>query len=163
MASTKGTDTQVFKTGATRNDSSERIDPEGFFSPEVLLTFCDYMHKNRYRPNGEVRASDNWQLGISQRAYAKSLWRHHLDFMKTHRKQGNQNEGAENPYRNEQLITDCCAGMFNYMGYMFEELKKPKRIEPSEVNFDKAGHEFRKRIVFGKLSSQDDPRYGWGV
>lgn len=118
--------TRTFETGATRNDDSERIDPEGFFSPVVLEEFCNYMHKNRYRENGEMRDSDNWQLGITQRAYAKSLWRHMLDFMKTHRAVGNNKEQSS-PYRNEQLVSDCCALMFNAMGYLFEELKKPTK------------------------------------
>lgn len=119
MASTK-----VFSTGATRNDDTDRIDPEGFFSPDVLEEFCNYMHKNRFRENGEVRDSDNWQLGITQKAYAKSLWRHMLDLLKIHRKIGNHKDDS-NPYRNDKLVSDCCAIMFNSMGYLFEELKKP--------------------------------------
>lgn len=130
MASTP--DTRTFNTGATRNNDENRIDPEGFFSPEVLEEFCAYMHKCRFRPSGEIRNSDNWQLGIPQSAYAKSLWRHHLAFMKQHRKQGNHKE-APSPYRNNVLIEQCCAGMFNYMGYMFEELKKPLREDVMEI------------------------------
>lgn len=122
------TDTEKFNTGATRNDSTNQIDPEGFLSPEVLQAYFDYMHKNRFRPNGEIRDSDNWQLGIPQYRYTKSLWRHFFSFWKLHRKIGN-NKIESNPYRNEQLIEDSMGVMFNIMGYVHEELKKPLKEE----------------------------------
>ena len=112
-----------FATGATRNVDTERIDPEGFLSPAVLAEYFKYMHKNRFQKDGNLRDSDNWQLGIPQRAYVKSLWRHFFDFWTRHRAAGNH-KSDQVGYRNEQLIEDCCALMFNSMGYMFEELKK---------------------------------------
>jgi hypothetical protein len=124
--------TRVFSTGATRNDDTERIDPEGFLSPKVMAQFFEYMHKNRFRPSGEMRASDNWQLGITQQAYAKSISRHYWEFFDKHREQGNHKD-EPSPYRNEKLLELCCAEMFNFMGYMFEELKKPLRDEPPTV------------------------------
>lgn len=118
--------TETFSTGANRNDATNQIDPEGFFSPEVLQVYCDYMHKNRFRPNGEFRDSDNWQLGIPQFRYMKSLWRHFFSVWTLHRKVKN-NLPEPSPYRNEKLLEDCCGVLFNTFGYMFEELKKPTR------------------------------------
>lgn len=162
--------TRTFSTGATRNDDSTRIDPEGFFSPVVLEEFCNYMHKNRFRENGEIRASDNWQLGISQQAYAKSLWRHLLAFMKTHRQVGNHKDEA-NPYRNEQLISDCCALMFNAMGYLSEELKKPVQAQ-SGFWHPQVSTPQQREVAWGRLRSQllqdmepeeTEPGYGSGI
>ncbi len=112
--------TRTFATGATRNDDAERIDPEGFLSPKVMLRYFEYMHKNRFRENGEVRDSDNWQQGIPQEAYAKSASRHYWEFFDRHRELGAHTE------QDEKLIEICCAQMFNAMGFLFEELKKPK-------------------------------------
>lgn len=121
-----------FNTGATRNADTERIDPEGFLKPAVLESYFAYMHKNRFQKDGNIRESDNWQLGIPQRAYMKSLWRHFFDVWKRHR--GNGNQAKEQPalqYRDEQIIEDCNAIIFNAMGYLSEELIKLPRPEPT--------------------------------
>jgi hypothetical protein len=77
-----------FATGATRNADTERPDPEGFLSFRALDAYIQYMHKNRFQRDGTMRASDNWQLGIPQNAYAKSLFRHFLSWWATHRSLG---------------------------------------------------------------------------
>jgi len=50
---------RTFKTGATRNDDTGKLDFEGFLSPIALEKFAEYMHKNRIQADGNVRDSDN--------------------------------------------------------------------------------------------------------
>lgn len=115
-----------FASGATRNLDTEREDPEGFLAPQVLEAYIAFMHKNRVQKDGTLRESDNWQLGIPQRAYMKSLWRHFFDLWKRHRSNHNH-DLLWKSYKDPKVIEDCCAGMFNFMGYMLEELKKPEQ------------------------------------
>jgi hypothetical protein len=100
-----------FSTGATRNVDTEREDPEGFLAPEPLEAYFKFMHRNRFQKDGQIRASDNWQLGIPQQAYGKSLWRHFFSWWSVHRRVGNF-KPEPSPYRNERLVEDCCAMMF---------------------------------------------------
>jgi hypothetical protein len=50
---------RTFKTGATRNDDSNKLDFEGFLSPTALEHFAEYMNKNRVQADGNIRDSDN--------------------------------------------------------------------------------------------------------
>ncbi len=106
-----------FATGATRNTDDGKIDPEGFMSPIVILRYCAYMNRNRVQADGQVRASDNWAKGISQDAYAKSLWRHTLDVWLLHR-----GYKAVDPNTDEEEA--LCAVIFNAMGKLHEILLK---------------------------------------
>jgi hypothetical protein len=137
-----------FSTGATRNVDTERIDPEGFLAPSVLESYFGYMHKNRFQKDGKLRDSDNWQLGIPQKAYVKSLWRHFFDLWTQHRFVKNHLT-PPSPYRNEKLIEDCNAIMFNTMGYLFEELKKPTKEEVYQKAYG-----MNRPLVTGRLRSQ---------
>ena len=128
-------DLRKFETGATRNIDTEREDPEGFLAPEVIEVYIAFMHKNRFQKDGTLREADNWQKGIPQRAYMKSLWRHFFDLWKKHRENKNHiTEEAANLERvyiggrlqDPKIIEDCCAIMFNIMGYLQQELKKPE-------------------------------------
>ena len=114
---------RTFKTGATRNSSEEKLDYEGFLSPEVLHRFAQYMHFNRKQKDGTIRSSDNWQKGIDINEYMKSLKRHEMDLWRMHRNDELiiMNEDTGKPFTKEELL---CAIMFNVMGYLFEELKK---------------------------------------
>ena len=103
-----------FETGATRDSDEGKLDFEGFLSPSVLKRYAEYMHKNRVQSDGNLRPSDNWQKGIPQDAYMKSMWRHFFSVWEAHRLDSND----------EQLETDLCALMFNVMGYLHEELKR---------------------------------------
>ncbi len=106
-----------FKTGATRDDDKNKIDPEGFMSPIVIERFCEYMNKHRIQADGNVRSSDNWQKGIPDEAYMKSLSRHFLDVWKEHR-----------GYKSKEGKEDAlCAIIFNAMGYLLNELHKTKK------------------------------------
>lgn len=102
-----------FETGATRDTDQGKLDYEGFLSPLVIERYARYMHKNRYKSNGNVRDGDNWQHGIPKDVYMKSLWRHFMDVWKNHRNIESQSDMEE----------ALCGVLFNAMGYMFEILK----------------------------------------
>lgn len=114
---------RVFATGATRDTDTGKLDYEGFLSPLVLRRYAEYMHRCRTRnvPPGEaIRASDNWQKGITLDAYAKSEIRHTQEFWLLH-------DGFEARDEKGNLLTledVLCAKLFNTMGYLFETLKE---------------------------------------
>lgn len=118
MASTEEV-MEVFNTGANRNVSADKLDYEGFLSPAVLKEYAEFMHKNRHLPNGEIRDSDNWQLGIPLNNYMKSLLRHVMDVWLWHR-------GRKG---NEPLKVALCAVIFNASGYLHELIKKEDEIK----------------------------------
>jgi len=104
-----------FESGATRDSDEDKLDFEGFLSPDVLWRFAQYMHAHRTQADGKLRASDNWQKGIPQDAYMKSAWRHFMEWWVLHRR----------PYIHTEERRDAlCALLFNVMGYLHEELKK---------------------------------------
>jgi len=112
---------------ATRNDDTNKLDIEGFISPAVLYRYGEYMHSHRVQKDGTIRESDNWQDGIPQDVYVKSLIRHTLDFWRLHRGEEVINPDNGELSDKEELL---CAIMFNAMGYLFEELKNDKtRVE----------------------------------
>ncbi len=105
--------TRLFNTGATRDADANKFDYEGFISPRVLRLYAQYMHKCRLRnqpPGQALRASDNWQKGIPQDAYVKSLIRHVLEFWEQN------DEGHVD-------LDVACAILFNTMGYIFERTR----------------------------------------
>jgi hypothetical protein len=104
---------RTFESGATRDLDVDKYDYDGFLSPIALEAFAAYMHKHRLLPDGTLRASDNWKQGIPLEAYAKSEWRHHMDFWKLH-------HGL--PAR-EDMVDTLCALWFNVQGYLHEYLK----------------------------------------
>lgn len=117
-----------FETGATRDTSVGKFDYEGFLSPLVIEEFGRYMHDNRLLPDGTLRESDNWQLGIPLVAYAKSLWRHHVAFWKSHR-----------GYPSEETIEQSlCAIIFNAQGYLHERLKSHSSRPAATFPFQEA-------------------------
>lgn len=101
-----------FDTGATRDTEDDKLDPEGFLSPVVILGYCEYMHRNRTMADGSLRESDNWQKGIPLDSYAKSMWRHMLDFWLVHR---NYDHCAR-----DDVHTALYGIIFNAMGYLHE-------------------------------------------
>ena len=104
-----------FATGATRDTAQDKPDYEGFLSPAVLIRFGEYMDANRKQSDGSLRASDNWQKGIPQEQYVKSLLRHVVDVWAIHR-------GV--PTRTEDIEESLCAIIFNASGLLFEKLKE---------------------------------------
>ena len=110
-----------FKTGATRDNDTNKIDYEGFLSPLVLERFGEYMLKHQFQADGKKRDSDNWQKGIPKDAYIKSGFRHFMAWWKEHR-------GIKT---DDGIEDDICALIFNAMGYLHEHLK----INRKQYNF----------------------------
>lgn len=116
---------QHFETGANRSASDDKLDIEGFVSPLVVHRYSQFMHRNRKLPDGTLRQSDNWQLGIPLDNYAKSLARHVNDVRLHH---DNFGELAT-----DTLENSLCAVIFNASGYLFE-LEKKKLNEKALSN-----------------------------
>lgn len=117
------TTVRKFDSGATRDLDINKHDYEAFLSPLVIERYAEYMHKNRHLTDGSLRDGDNWQKGIPFAAYAKSEWRHHVDFWKEHRGIATR-DGMEDA---------CCAILFNVMGYLHEYLKAKLDVPKSET------------------------------
>jgi len=105
---------RMFKSGSTRDDDKNKIDPEGFMNPIVIQRYSEYLHKHRIQSDGKLRDSDNWQHGMGLSVYMKSGWRHFLDWWLEHRGFASR-EGLEDA---------ICGLIFNANGYLFEVLKK---------------------------------------
>jgi hypothetical protein len=114
-----------FGTGATRDLDANKLDFEGFLSPLVLERYAEHMHKARKMPDGSMRESDNWQLGIPVVAYMKSLFRHFFSVWKLHR-----GLPVTEVVRGETIVkdleTELCAVLFNASGMLHEVLKAKK-------------------------------------
>jgi hypothetical protein len=102
-----------FQSGATRNTEEGKYDYDGFLSPLAIERFGAYMHKHRHLPDGSMRASDNWQLGIPKEEYMKSMWRHFFEVWSIHR-----------GLHKGDITESLSALMFNVQGYLHEQLKK---------------------------------------
>lgn len=110
---------RTFASGANRNSDIGKWDYEGFLSPMVLARFAEYMHKNRFLANGELRDSDNWQKGIPNKELVKSGLRHCIDWWLIDR--------VGYSYRPEEdeavdLQEALCGLMFNTMARLHNEL-----------------------------------------
>ncbi len=116
---------RTFSTGATRDTDKDKLDYEGFLSPLVLKRFAEYMHKCRVQSDGNLRDSDNWQHGIPQDVYMKSMWRHFIEVWMLHRKWAPLN-GLDTIAPHNLQQEALCALMFNTMGYLHELLKDNK-------------------------------------
>jgi hypothetical protein len=116
---------RAFGTGATRDLDANKLDFEGFLSPLVLERYAQHMHKARSMPDGSMRESDNWQLGIPVPVYMKSMFRHFFAVWKLHR-----GLPVTEEVRGETIVkdleTELCALLFNANG-MLHELLKAKR------------------------------------
>ncbi len=117
-----------FESGATRNDSEDRLDFEGFLSPLVLTRYAQYLHKHRKQADGKMRDSDNWQKGIPVSVYMKSKWRHFMATWTAYRKV--RDSGPVDIITTPRIITgtneteeSLCAELFNTMGMLHEILK----------------------------------------
>jgi hypothetical protein len=103
-----------FDSGANRGSDIDKPDYEGFLHPLVIQRYGEYMHKHRLLPDGSLRASDNWQLGIPLDSCVKSGWRHFHDWWKEHR-----------GYASVDGIEDAlCAIIFNVSAYLLTKLKE---------------------------------------
>lgn len=115
---------RTFSTGATRDTAQHKNDYEGFLSPIVLEAYGDYMNEHRTQPDGALRDSDNWQLGIPRDAYMKSLLRHVMDLWKLHRGWAVKPEIRGGVPQLPTKKSVLCSILFNTMGYLHELLKE---------------------------------------
>lgn len=114
VASRDAEGVREFASGATRNVDTSQPDYEAFLSPLVIQRYGEFMHQNRFRPNGELRDGDDWQKGIPMDSYMKSGWRHFFAWWRYYRNGGGQ----------ARVLEDAiCALLFNAMGYLHEFLK----------------------------------------
>lgn len=113
---------RTFETGATRDNDNDKLDYEGFLSPEVLEAYAKYMHKHQIQSDGNLRSSDNWQNGIPKDVYIKSAFRHFMDWWKEHR-------GLESRDGLEEALGGL---LFNIMGYWFEIIQETKDNDTEE-------------------------------
>jgi hypothetical protein len=107
-----------FASGATRDTAAGKVDYEGHLSPFAIEAYGQYMNFNTVTRDGESRASDNWQNGIPQDVYVKSLWRHFFDTWKWHR-------GLK---IKENIVWALCGLLFNTFGLLHEIIKKDPDI-----------------------------------
>ena len=107
---------RTFKKGATRNTDRGKVDYEGHLSPLVIQWYGEFCDKQRYLPDGTLRASDNWQLGIPVDSYMKSAWRHFLLWWLGHR--GHRTR--------EETLAALGGLLFNVQGYLHEVLKEER-------------------------------------
>ena len=106
--------TRSFPSGAIRNSDKHKPDYEGYLSPIVLIRYGEYMRLHQIRPDGDIRDSDDWQKGIPQDVYIKSMFRHFISVWASHR-------GLDT---DEDIQESLCGLLFNVMGYLFEVLKR---------------------------------------
>jgi len=116
-----GSQVRRFATGATRDDDQDKLDYEGFLSPLVLERYAEYMHEHRKMADGSLRASDNWQKGIPQEAYMKSLLRHVMDVWKAHRGYPAVDRKTGRAVGLDEAL---CGVLFNAMGMLHELLRQ---------------------------------------
>ena len=99
-----------FKSGATRDTDTGKLDWEGFISPVAMRRYAEYMHRHRTQADGSLRDSDNWQAGFPRRQTMKSLVRHAWDLWYEWRRG-----------RDEAVMVDLlCAVIFNAQSLLLE-------------------------------------------
>ena len=106
-----------FENGATRDSDDGKFDYDGFFSPLAIRRYGEYMHAHRIQADGRLRASDNWQQGMTFSVYMKSLWRHFIDSWSLHR-----GCVVVDPKDGHQISKEeaLCGTIFNAFGYLHE-------------------------------------------
>ena len=115
-----------FTSGASRDTDVGKLDYEGFESPLVIKRYAQYMHKHRLQADGNLRGSDNWQLGMSKEAYMKSLVRHMMD-LRLHW------DGFPDEAEDKDLESVLCAVLFNVKGLLYENLVEKKGLRNEEA------------------------------
>lgn len=131
-----------FKTGATRDTDCGKLDYEGFLSPLVLERYARYMNTHRIQADGNVRASDNWQKGIPQDVYMKSMWRHFMDVWMDYR--GHNDCGS--------LDEKLCALMFNAMGMLHEYLQDTPEMQEEDRRIDEEIEKWQDEQIIKEMT-----------
>lgn len=116
---------RTFSDGGTRDTAEGKTEPWGFTSALVEKRFSEYMHKHRLQSDGELRASDNWKLGLSQDCYKHSLSRHIQDLRLIL-------EGFPEQAREQDLEEVLCATLFNVQGMLHEMIKQRLSATPED-------------------------------
>ncbi|MGD2071971.1 MAG: hypothetical protein PVG65_00570 [Candidatus Thorarchaeota archaeon] len=65
-----------FKTGATRDTSSGKLEYFGFMHPLCDYSYANYMNSHRKMVDGSLRDSNNWWGGFPKMIPLQSLCRH---------------------------------------------------------------------------------------
>ena len=107
-----------YKSGASRNSDTDKLDYEAFNCPLVMKRYAQYMHKHRKQVDGKIRAGDNWQnlFGDDHESVCmKSAFRHFHDWWTVHR-----------GYKGEDIEESICALVFNANAYLHKLLKTKK-------------------------------------
>ena len=108
-----------FDSGAIRDSDADKLDFEGYLSPNVLMEFARYMHRHGQTAEGQ-RASDNWQNGFGEDVVMKSLLRHVMDLWMLHRGYSQERFETGDPVK----WADALGGaMFNIMALWHERLQ----------------------------------------
>lgn len=109
-----------FGTGAVRDANADKLDYRGFLSPLAMRRFAEYMHRHRRLPDGSLRSSDNWKLGIPLDSYMESLIRHVWELQLAE-------QGADpslwRPGQHDDIEDVACAILFNIQGWLHERMK----------------------------------------
>jgi len=108
-----------FNSGATRSNTDERNDPEGFMSALAIERYCEYMTKHRKQADGTIRDSDNWQKGMPFGRALKRMWRHLMHLWIRHR-----GFNPSDQYAAVDMEEDLCAIMFNTNVMLHQLVKK---------------------------------------
>jgi len=122
---------RIFDTGATRNVETDP-DYHGFFSPLSMHAYGEYMHAHRLQADGTMRDSNNWQLGMPQDSFVRSLVRHAHDVELIH---DGYKELARSDVRDPSTLkAHLSAIIFNAQGMLHflvkEDIEAQREAEP---------------------------------
>ena len=112
---------RTFNGKATRDDDTNKLDFDGFISPQVLNRYAEYMNKHRETALG-IRDSDNWQNLFGEKhldVCMKSAYRHFQDWHLFHR-------GFKG---RDDIESSICALIFNANAYLFKLLQDRKYLK----------------------------------
>lgn len=68
--------TRKFKSGATRDTSSGKLEYFGFMHPLCDYSYANYMNAHRKMADGSLRDSNNWWGGFPKDVVLQSMCRH---------------------------------------------------------------------------------------
>jgi len=113
-----------FKTGANRDTNQNKLEFARFLSPIVVQRYAEYMNKNRFLSNGDIRDPDNWQKLFGknhQQVCLDSLMRHVMDVWL-------ENDGYES---REGMEDALCGIIFNAMAILYK-IEHDKQVLPKK-------------------------------
>jgi len=111
---------RIFKSGATRDNDTQKLNYTGSLSPIVLKCFTEFMRKHNIKNGKLQRDESNWKKGMPKQSYMDSKFRHFMMTWLLHDK------FIKNDKDNSKLIESLCAELFNTMGFLHVLLIKQK-------------------------------------